>query len=421
MKTSLPKKITLLLFLLTLSISEYAQVTSQVISIQPGYTNQTFYNMNNGVVSSVVNTDWDLGFQLRGFYASIMINSKNNVHLYKANKDASQWASMVTSDTTGVLSNPSYELFNSDTSWNFGAASTTNDTSNQFDLGWGVYDFVTHSVLGDSIYIIKLSNGIYKKFIIESLAGGVYTFKWADLDGSNQATGTINKSNYTNKAFAYYSIVNNIAIDREPVYNSWDLLFCQYLSLTPYIYKVSGVLLNDSVTAVKAYPVDTGNVSYNGLNFHKEMNTIGYDWKSYDFATNSWLIEDSIVYFVKDRGGLTWKVIFTGFGGSANGDFYFYQSPAQATGLIENASINTFGIFPNPTSSNSTLVLSATKSAPATLSIYDAQGRLIQERNLQLSSGMQNINLDVTQLVPGIYQIRIAQGNEIQTTRLIKQ
>ena len=71
-----------------LSTNANAQVVAKTVSIQPGYTNQTFYNMNSGVVSSVTNLDWDLGFQLRGFYASIMINSKNNVKLFKANKDA---------------------------------------------------------------------------------------------------------------------------------------------------------------------------------------------------------------------------------------------------------------------------------------------------------------------------------------------
>src|SRR5437868_11109727 len=118
------KKSLLLFSILLLTLSFTSKVNAQVIvdsvSIQPSYTNQTFYSMPNGTLSTVSNTDWDLGFQIRGFAASIIINSKNNVHLYKTNKDVSQWASMSVADTTGLL-NPSDELLNSDTSWDWGA------------------------------------------------------------------------------------------------------------------------------------------------------------------------------------------------------------------------------------------------------------------------------------------------------------
>jgi len=404
-----------------LSTNANAQVVAKTVSIQPGYTNQTFYNMNSGVVSSVTNLDWDLGFQLRGFYASIMINSKNNVKLFKANKDASQWSSIVAYDTTGIVSNPAFELFNSDTSWNFGAASRTNDTTNAFDLGWGVYDFVTHNVVGDSIYFLKLSSGVFKKFMIDNLAGGVYNFKWADLDGTNQISGQINKANYTNKAFAYYSIANNIAIDREPLFNSWDLVFQQYLTLTPTIYRVAGTLMNDSVYAAKVYPVDPLTASPNGVTLNKEINTIGYDWKSFDFNTNVWTIADSTVYFVKDRAGYMWQVVFTGFGGAANGEFYFDQSPVQATGIIENAKVQTFGIYPNPASDLARLVVSATNTSPAVLTIFDLNGRLVATQNVQLSVGVQTIDLPVSDLQSGLYQLTIQQDGVTQTSKLMKQ
>jgi hypothetical protein len=403
------------------SVKANAQVVAKTVSIQPGYTNQTFYNMSSGVVSSVINTDWDLAFQLRGFNASIMINSKNNVRLFKANKDLSQWSSMVAYDTTGIVSDPAYELFNSDTSWNYGAASRTNDTTNQFDLGWGVYDFVTHNVVGDSIFFLKLSSGAYKKFMIENLAGGIYNFKWADLDGTNETSGQINKTNYTNKAFAYYSIVNNIAIDREPIFNSWDLVFQQYLSLTPYNYKVTGTLMNDSVYAAKVYPVDPLMASPIGVTMNKEINTVSYDWKAFDFNTNVWTIADSTVYFVQDRAGSMWQIVFTGFGGSANGDFYFDQSPVQATGIIENTKLQTFGIYPNPANAIARLVVSAANTSPAVLNIFDLNGRLVATQNIQLSTGVQTIDLPVSDLQSGLYQLSIQQGDSIQTSKLVKQ
>ena len=126
---------------LTCVTVSFGQTVQDTVSIQPGYTHQVWYSLANGDVDSHINTDWDLAFQLRGFAGSILINSKNNVRVWKANKSAAQWSAMTNSDTTGVVNNPAYELFNSDTSWDFGALNRTNNTTNAFDLGWGVYDF----------------------------------------------------------------------------------------------------------------------------------------------------------------------------------------------------------------------------------------------------------------------------------------
>ena len=183
------------------STQSKAQVVSDLVSIQQGYTNQVFYSMGNGELSNVSNTDWDVAFQIRGFPASILINSKNNVRLWKANKDVSQWSAMSYADTTGIVSNPAYELLNSDTSWDYGAFNLTNDTANDFDLGWGTYDPFSHIVTGDSIYFIKIGASDYRKLMIISLSGGVYNFKWANLDGTNEITSSLAKSNFIRKYF----------------------------------------------------------------------------------------------------------------------------------------------------------------------------------------------------------------------------
>jgi hypothetical protein len=86
----------------TFAFSANAQ-TTDTVTVNPGYTNQTFYSFSTGTVSSVSNLDWDLGFQLRGYLASILINSKNNVRLYKANKSVADWSTMTAADTTGIL------------------------------------------------------------------------------------------------------------------------------------------------------------------------------------------------------------------------------------------------------------------------------------------------------------------------------
>ena len=76
-------------FLLTIlagacMIPAMAQQVYDVVQINPGYTNQVFYSMPNGEVSNISNTDWDLAFQISGFQATIQINGKNNVRLFKS-------------------------------------------------------------------------------------------------------------------------------------------------------------------------------------------------------------------------------------------------------------------------------------------------------------------------------------------------
>lgn len=417
---SILQKLSLAILAGVFTLSASAQ-TTDTVTVNPGYTNQTFYSFATGTVSSVSNLDWDLAFQLRGFAASILINSKNNVRLFKANKSAADWSSMTVADTTGILSTPTNELFNSDTSWDFGAFNMTNNPADMFDLGWGNYDFMTHAITGDSVYFIKLSTGAYKKLCIVSLANSVYDFKWADLDGSNETLGSINKTTYAGKNFVYFSIANNQTIDREPAYNAWDLSFAQYLTTTPYIYKVSGVLTNDSVFAVKAYPVDVNNVSPSSYTFNSAINTIGYDWKTFNMTTNTFDIADSTVYFVQDRQGSIWKMIFTGFGGGANGNFYFYKGTTTGIGQIANSSIKTFDAAPNPAHGSTRLILSSEKAGDANMQVISMNGSLMSSDVIQLNNGLQSVDLSLESLTPGIYQVLITMGSERQITRIVVQ
>ena len=419
MKSILRNSLLAIVFIAIASAKSTAQ-TADSVSINPGYTNQSFYSFTNGTVVSVINTDWDIAFQLRGYAASILINSKNNVHLWKANKEVADWATMTTSDTTGIVTNSSNELYNSDTSWNYGAFNVTNNPADQFDLGWGNYDFLSHTIVGDSIYFIKLGS-TYKKLCIVDLASGIYSFKWADLDGANETTGTLNKTSYTGKFFAYYSLVNNVAIDREPMYNAWDLSFAQYMAVTPIIYKVAGVLSNDSVKVAKAYPVDVTTATPAGLTPTYTINNIGYDWKAYDFGTNTWTLADSTVYFVTDRLGTTWKMVFNNFGGSTTGKFYFNKTVSTNTGLIENSALQTFDVYPNPAQGITRMMLSAKNAGDAQVSLIDISGRVALITRVSLNHGVQSINLDLNGVSPGLYQLVVLQGNEQQVSRIIVQ
>lgn len=394
--------------------------TSETVSISAGYTNQTFYSLQNGTVISIDNTDWDLGFQVSGFQAAVIINSKNNVHLYTAQKNISEWNGMMASDTTGVLV-AANDLFNQDTTLFNGAFNVTNDGADPFDLGWGLYDFVTHAVTGDSIYFLKLANGTVKKFKIEQLANAIYDFRFADVDGSNEQFRQFAKANYAGKNFGYYSVQNDLFIDREPNKYTYDLIFSQYLSVNPIVYKVTGVLSNDSVQSVKAYPVDVATVADAGLGYSFFSNIIGYDWKTYDFGSNTWTIADSTVYFIIDKNNNKWKIVFTGFSGSTLGEFYFDKTPLGPNAINEiNNSIQQLGMFPNPAAGVSNLILDSKNAELATVEVVDINGKIILQNQHQLNVGLNKITLDVKNISSGIYFVKVQTESGIATSRFVK-
>ena len=136
-------------------------------------------------------------------------------------------------------------VYDSDTTW-AGGAFNTGKTSNSMDLGWGIYSTITHHVVGDSLFVIKLNNGSMKKLQIESLASGSFNFKYANIDGTNEVNETVSKSSFSGRNFGYYNIRTETEINREPASSSWDFVFTKYVTeLFPGThYGVTGLLSN---------------------------------------------------------------------------------------------------------------------------------------------------------------------------------
>ena len=63
-------------------------------------------------------------------------------------------------------------------------------------------------MVGDSVYILKLADGTYKKFQVIKKASiqNTYYFKYADLDGTNEVNEVVDCSSYNDKNFVYYSL-----------------------------------------------------------------------------------------------------------------------------------------------------------------------------------------------------------------------
>ncbi len=414
------------LLYLSISIAFITNTNAQSIedsaSTGASYANQAWYSLNNGTLQTNAIADWDIAFQINGFTSPILFNTANGAELYVYPKgDTAAWSTM---DTIGI--NSWTATFNNEDSWERGAFNgiLSNDA---FDLGWGRYNQITHQVTGDSLFIAKYPNGQIKKIWIENLISGKYNFKVSDLNGSNLVSRSLNKANFSSKNFGYYSILNDSILDVEPTRNLWDLLFTKYTAFIPIPYGVTGVIQNSGVKAVKVYPVNDPFIfqNYMSQSFTSDINTIGYDWKSYSFAINGYEIADSTVYFVKAKDSTIWKVIMTGFGGSSNGNFYFSKEQLTTTSIIENQNDNgKFFVYPNPARINESVSLVTDLPAGiinANLSIVSINGQLISEENIQINSTFDQNKISIPNLKAGVYFVRLAHSKGSITQKLIIQ
>ncbi len=416
------KKVLLASLFVAGSVSANAQAVIDTVSVGAAYANNVWYSLANDEQGSAPKNNWDLAFDVSGFGSTIHINSVGGVSIWKYPKnDTTGWSSI---DTTGIGTWKARA--NSDTSWAYGAIGRYADPGDPYDLDWGKYNITTHTVIGDSIFIVKLSDGSYRKLWIESLVSNVYNVKYANLDGTGAQTLAFDKTTYSGKNFGYYSLLNNAALNREPATANWDLVFGQYSALIPNAYTVTGVLSNVGIeTAVDSSVANVATfVTWAPLTFHHEINTIGYDWKT--FGGTSYSFEDSTVYFLKQATGDVWKIVMTGFGGSANGNIIFSKEKVytNTTGVPGIAATNaSVALYPNPAVSQAVNVVYSfgTATDAAVITICDMAGKVVLMNSADGSAGLHRFVVPAGMLSPGLYIVDVRNGNNHNQQKLIIQ
>lgn len=411
------KKLLLSAALVWASLMAFAQ-TTETVAIGANGADQVWYSLENGEAGRAPVAEWDMAFQTSAQGGSILFNAVTGNTLWVYPGDTAEWNAI---DTGGISAWDA--VANSDTSWSNGAFNADMDPADDFDMGWGLYNMVTHSVVGNRLFIMKNASGTFKKLWIESLASGTYTFRIADLDGSNETVKAIEKAPYNEKSFVYYNIANDQVMDREPVIEDWDLLFTRYAAMIPGFgaYPVSGILQAEGTKAVKVYPVDDPATftDFASEVFSTEINTIGYDWKTYNMGTGSYEIADSTVYFMETQDGDIWKVVMTGYA-SSNTAMTFTKEKVQAVGIEDQKEESFFSVYPNPTSNKNASLAYALPigTSNADLRITDPMGRTVQQMELK-GSGLQVERIDFSRFSSGTYYITLSHSRGTNTQILI--
>lgn len=322
MKKTLLISIALVFALIACEENNDEKITIPVtVEMGPSYAEDVFYSMANGVVKKVDRTNWDIAFHTDSWSSTIIINEGNDVKLFTYPKgDTTAWNVDFTEQDIAQQD----PLYNADTSWTHGAFEQ--NSLGHPDYGWGIYNMQSHDVIGDSLFIIQLGDGSFKKLWVKrkNSTENNYIIKYANLDGANEMEKTIDVSAYTSKNFIYYSLQTDEVLDREPESGSWDILFTKYVGLVPSAggmapYNLTGVLTNIGIQSAEIRDTDPANANYKNADFTTDISEIGADWKSFSMETFSWSLEDNVSYFVETAEGNIYKVVFTSYEGQSTG------------------------------------------------------------------------------------------------------
>ena len=416
-------KVTMLATVMTLillGIQAEAQwaLNSDTVVMGPGYMNEVYYKISDGTKYTVNRKLWDIAFRTRVMSSSIMTNDGAGVVLFTyPNSDTTGWATV---DTTGLSGwTP---MFNDQNDWENGAFSR--NATGHPDYGWGKYNDVTHNLTGDSLFVIKLRDGSFKKlWIVEKYSvQDIYRFRFANLDGTGEQDTMLNLKPDTAKNFIGYSLQTNEKVDFEPVRQTWDLLFTKYVYTWPdnSSYIVTGVLCNQDVSTKRFAQVPLDYSDWGPGVWDSTRASIGYDWKALN-PDYSYKIVDSLVFFVKPVIPDIYKLYFTSFAGSSTGVISFMKGKMAGAGVNDAPfTANTLQAFPNPATDFITINFSAKSGEDVFISLTDLSGRQLRaDRPEGLADGKNSYVMDVKGINPGIYFIAVASASTRSVQKVI--
>ena len=410
------------LFLMIFGTISLAQVPMlpQIVTMEPGYVNEVYYQFTSYNAVAVARDVRDISFNTDPESGSVLINDGNNAILWAyPYDDINGWAAV---DTFDLYTWP--QMFNDPDDWDNGAFNR--NSTGYPDYGWGVYDAGTQIITGDSIFIMQLPDGSFKKvWIVEkNTLENTWLVRFANLDGSDAQEVALDGDNYITKDMFGLDMQINLPVDYQPVKGSWDILFTKYMAMhsTGVPVVVTGVLSNPAAEAKKFYPVDPDFNDWETGPWSDSRSTVGWDWKWFDLSAMMYSIEDSMIFYVKDLDDNVYRLVFTAFEGTSTGVIEF------GIALVLNAAINDvvkanleISLWPNPATDIINIGIERQQSGNEmfSLSIVDMTGRLI--RSKQVSSNQNHTTWNIQDLPRGAYLLVVNTGNDRSFRKFFKR
>jgi hypothetical protein len=290
----------------------------EVLSVTESiYTHQSYFDLALKSVVSINPVEaWDLCFESLPSGWHIRINSGRYLGIYASG----------TTDFNGLISIPA------SADWRYDKSD--GDTDSTAVGKWISDDFSTPS---NEVYVLGINDGVkyepYKKIVFLSLVSDVYSFRFADMDGSNPGIFNITKDPSTN--FVYFSFSDGgEVVNIEPNKNEWDFVFTQYTTTLytsegiPTPYFVRGALSNPNGVEVALDSLigytNVTSADIGAMSFSSKADAIGYDWKAVKVqdVSASYTIRANYTYIIKSVTGDYYKFRFMGFYNDAGSPGY---------------------------------------------------------------------------------------------------
>lgn len=215
-----------------------------------------------------------------------------------------------------------------------------------------------------------------------SVAGGQapYTYVWSN-GNSLQNNTTLSSGTY------------NLTV--------YDALGC-YDTLKAVVKQPNTILLNFSSTSTTITVQKVGGVG-----------PFTYLWSTGNLGKT---IGNNVVL----TQGSTYTVTVTDANNcSASASVVFTSSAKQVLGSELEQNLPSLTVFPNPTSTNATLVYSNEKVTMVTVILKDMYGRFLINDKQKLNDGVLNLNLDLTNYTAGIYEVSVITTTESASLKIV--
>ncbi|MBS3999537.1 MAG: T9SS type A sorting domain-containing protein [Desulfobulbaceae bacterium] len=427
------KYILTLLAFVFITNSILAETIEHTVILGKDYQNDVWFSLENGILQQENKDNWDLAFQ-SGQRAGVLVNGQKGMKIWVVpNSNEDSFSNPV--DTNGMSATWETAV-NSEESWHVGALNLGKDGYiTDGDFGWGYYDLSTHYIVGSKVFIIKVTNNSYKKFMIETLAASEYSIRYSNLNGTDETIAVIKKKDYTGQNYAYFSFATNSAKSREPLSLNWDLVFGKYESLIPtgpgkfMAYPVTGVKSNLSIRVAELKGVDPISVlppAANDEKYSEVITTIGSDWKTFNQASNEYTLPTDLAYFVyrhmEDAPELiVYKIVFKEFSGSAEGIIKFDLTPFGITSVEDFPGLS-YGIHPNVIGQNESVnfVMNYDNMLEnIKVQIISMDGREVMNKQITTQSGLNAIDLGAMNAPSGMYLVAVTIGNKVYHDKII--
>jgi PKD repeat protein len=130
------------------------------------------------------------------------------------------------------------------------------------------------------------------------------------------------------------------------------------------------------------------------------------DWRKDTLDLSGFVNNEIIVKFVN----------ITGYGNSLyldNINVDFTSSLNQPSALIG------LSVYPNPGNGLFTIEISSSNAANTTISVVDTKGSIVYDENLVVFKGINKKAIDLTKLSKGVYQLKVNDGSNVRTVKLV--